>query len=61
MSPVANQITTFFHCRRCLEEMPEGTSAREWARIEVGATPTGIQAWCVRHDINIVHIPVAND
>ena len=51
-----NQISTFFHCKRCLEEIPEGISPREWAQHEVGFTPIGLQVWCRRHEINIVHI-----
>jgi len=51
-----NQIVRYFHCRQCLEEMPFGTSPRDWAQIEAGSTPIGFQIWCKRHDINICHI-----
>lgn len=51
-----NRIVTFFHCRRCIEEMPPGTSPREWIRIEAGWTDKGFQVWCVRHDINVADI-----
>jgi hypothetical protein len=47
------QIVTYFHCRKCLVEMPAGTSPSEWARLEMGLTETGLQVWCVRHDINV--------
>lgn len=55
-SGVENSIQAFLHCRRCLEEMPQGTSPREWACIEAGLTPKGVQIWCKRHEINIAHI-----
>ena len=51
-----NSIVMFFHCRRCLEEMPEGTSPREWAQLEVGWTQIGLQVWCRRHEVNIMHV-----
>jgi hypothetical protein len=51
-----NEIHTFFHCRLCLEEKPPRVSARDYARLEVGFTPAGVQVWCVRHDANVVNI-----
>jgi hypothetical protein len=54
--PPSNEITTFFHCKRCLEELPAGTSPREWVRMEAGFTQLGIQVWCVRHEANILHV-----
>ena len=60
-----NQITAFFHCRRCFEEQmaamsqegnPPQMSPADYARIEVGWTKRGFQVWCRRHDANIVHV-----
>lgn len=51
-----NQIETFLHCGRCLREKPPNVSPREWASIEVGMTPQGMQIWCKRHEVNIAHI-----
>lgn len=51
-----NQITAFFHCARCLEELPADTSPRDWAQLEVGFTAKGLQVWCKRHEQNVVHI-----
>ena len=51
-----NHIKMFFHCRRCLEEMPQGQSPREWIRMEAGWTQRGLQLWCTRHEMNIVEI-----
>lgn len=46
-----NQPAFFFHCRRCLNEMPVGESAATWARLEVGILADHrFQVWCVRHD-----------
>lgn len=53
---IKNEITMFWHCKKCLAELPHGLSPREWTRPEVGWTKKGIQAWCVRHDCNICHI-----
>jgi hypothetical protein len=54
--PETNCIQMYFHCRRCLAEMPPGTSPREFARLECGWTEIGFQVWCKRHQINIVHV-----
>lgn len=54
--PTSNEITTFFHCKKCLEEKPDNVTPRDWAQHEVGFTPIGLQVWCKRHEMNIVHI-----
>ena len=51
-----NCIEHFFHCALCLHEIPSGVSPREWAQLEVGATPVGIQVWCKRHECNVIHM-----
>ena len=51
-----NCIGSYLHCGRCLEEMPAGMSPKEYQRIQVGFTEIGLQVWCVRHDMNVVHI-----
>lgn len=50
-----NEIFRYCHCKKCLEEMPPGTSPRDWARLSVGITAEGLQVWCVRHDVNVGH------
>lgn len=49
-------IVSYLHCAECLNIRPDGVSAREWARLEVGFTVLGLQVWCKRHEINVVHI-----
>ena len=51
-----NEIEMFFHCKKCLEELPPDTSPREWVHIEAGWTEKGFQVWCVRHEMNIIHV-----
>jgi hypothetical protein len=65
-SRVPCAIDRYFHCARCLSELTEGrdergqritpTSARDYARVGVGMTPSGWQVWCNRHDCNITTI-----
>ena len=31
-------------------------SPQEYVRVQAGWTPLGLQVWCTRHDVNIVHI-----
>lgn len=54
--PNTNEIGSFFHCSRCMHELPSGVSPREWAQLEVGFTTLGIQVWCKRHEVNVIHI-----
>ncbi len=54
--PNSNEIKSFFHCRKCLNLRPEDMSPRDWASLEVGFTPLGVQVWCKRCEANIAHI-----
>ena len=61
--PASREITTFMHCSLCIaeihqkmEETGEAQSPRLYARNEIGFTKLGIQIWCVRHEVNVVHI-----
>lgn len=54
--PRRNSIKMFFHCARCLKEKPSRLSPRDWAKLEIGFTKLGVQVWCKRHEINVVHI-----
>jgi hypothetical protein len=50
------QIKGFAHCARCVVEKPRGVSPREWTSLEMGATDDGIQVWCKRHNMNVIHV-----
>lgn len=52
----SNMIKAYMHCGKCLEEKPADQSPKEWARIQVGFTKRGIQVWCNRHEINVMHM-----
>lgn len=49
-------ISSYFHCRQCIESIPEGTTPQEWADLSVGFTDRGLQVVCNRHELNVVHI-----
>lgn len=51
-----NEIKLFLHCARCLAERPENRSPRDWAQLEVGWTELGLQVWCKRHELNVLHV-----
>ena len=34
----------------------EGMSLADYQRLDVGFTEFGIQVWCRRHDVNVVHV-----
>lgn len=54
--PNHNHIVSFMHCSQCLREKPANKSPREWARLNVGWTRDGLQVWCVRHNLNVLHV-----
>ena len=47
-------------CAKCSEDVLQGRSnglsMREYAAVDVGFTAIGVQVWCRRHNINVVHI-----
>lgn len=51
-----NEIQAFFHCKKCVEELPEDMSPQAFIYIEAGWTTEGFQVWCLRHDLNIIHM-----
>ena len=59
-------ILVAWNCRKCGYEFLDGKygrnkSMQELARITVGTTKTGVQIWCVRHDILIANIDLQDD
>lgn len=51
-----NVINKFFTCTLCHEDKPRGVSPQEYSRLDVGFTDRGLQVWCRRHQVNIVHL-----
>jgi hypothetical protein len=58
--PSELSITTYCHCKQCIDELTQGKvrdiSAQDYARLNIGMTNEGFQIWCVRHDCNVAHI-----
>lgn len=54
--PATNEIQLFFHCAKCIRELPHGMSPQEYSRTQAGFTKLGIQVWCDRHDANVIHV-----
>lgn len=44
------QIVSYMHCRMCFTENAKPQL------LEIGFTKAGIQIWCKRHDINVMHM-----
>lgn len=51
-----NEIVSHFQCELCAAEKPPDVTPRDWASFNVGWTLLGIQVWCTRHDVNVIHI-----
>lgn len=49
-----SDIYAFYHCSKCLEELPSGESPEGYARLSFGATSKGFQVRCVRHRANVI-------
>jgi len=56
MIPSEKSIDLYIHCSRCIDELPTDQSPRQWAQLEVGWTAIGLQVWCKRHELNVMHI-----
>jgi len=56
--PNTNKIGSYIHCGLCLDELPsnESESASSYSQYSVGFTEQGLQVWCDRHNVNIMHI-----
>ena len=52
---MSNQIEMYFHCGKCINELPKDVSPKEYARLSIGRTKDGLQIWCNRHDAEIAH------
>ena len=50
------QIESFFHCKKCMDQLPDNESPMNYQNIQAGWTEQGLQVWCVRHDLKIIHI-----
>jgi hypothetical protein len=50
----------YLHCSRCVDEQRElfadVTSPRDYARTQVSITASGLQVFCVRHNINVARL-----
>lgn len=49
-------IAMYMHCGKCMAQKPVDKSPAEFADLAVGWTPIGLQVWCNRHEINVLHI-----
>ena len=63
-----NQIQAYLHCALCLTEFAKkvdadgnkintrGQSPQTYARLSIGWTKKGFQAWCFRHKANVLNV-----
>ena len=51
-----HHIEVHLFCKRCLDEVPENMSPEEYAQVEIGWTPWGMQVWRLRHNTNVLHV-----
>ena len=63
---IPNQLVAVMHCRQCLKEfdgqgMGVLISPADYAELDVGWTPTGIQVWCRRHNYNVLCLELSKE
>ena len=51
-----NEITTYFHCQKCVDGGMNPQSFRESTNVSVGFSEIGIQVWCERHQEEVLHL-----
>jgi len=59
LHPISNDhnIEQVLHCGACVREsLSVGKDPSDYVTLEVGLTSIGVQVWCRRHRINVVHI-----
>jgi len=65
MSHLLRRIREPVVCAKCAEEVANGAagavSMREYGRLEMGFTERGLQVWCLRHDLNVLHLDFAGE
>lgn len=57
-----NSIKMYLHCEMCVKELiaisekygPQSPGL--YSRLDVGYTIIGLQVWCRRHNVNVIHI-----
>ena len=58
-----NGIEQNIICSKCETEFLLGStdsrSLQDYSRLDIGLTSIGVQVWCRRHDVNVVHIDFA--
>ena len=54
------KITENLVCNQCYEEyrggLTDSKSLQQYTLLDVGLTDIGLQVWCRRHDVNVVHV-----
>ena len=57
MDNLKYSIENHIVCNKCVEELSNESNPeinlKSYAKFEVGFTSTGLQIWCIRHNINI--------
>ena len=60
MKHLLYSITDPVVCSKCADEFAAGGTGAEtlqaYIRVDVGFTARGIQVWCQRHGLNVVHV-----
>jgi hypothetical protein len=45
------------YCTKCIIEAAKGgIHIRDHAKVTVSFTDMGLQVWCLRHDVNVIHL-----
>jgi hypothetical protein len=53
--PVTKAIRDYLHCGKCCDSIPAGQAMKDYERLSIGLTSEGLQVWCERHNVNVIH------
>ncbi len=56
VDPSDHYTEVYLFWKQCLQEVPVSMSPEEYAQVEIGWTPWGMQVWCLRHNTNVLHV-----
>ena len=53
--PTTLEIKGYLQCGKCEDSCPPDKSMRDYQQLDVGLTSEGLQVWCRRHNLNVLH------
>lgn len=59
--PTTNEIRDYLYCAKCDDSCPSTETLKNWQRLSIGLTSYGLQVWCDRHNVNVLHFDLSGN